>query len=119
MLGQAMQLGIDTESARWLLHRHGTRITEILRSIETEADLAQRIIPSLPFIVADLLHCAATEMVIHLEDLLRRRLPLLILARLTENEVQQIALRVADTLHWDDARTHQEIEHCCKQWITH
>ncbi|MBY0485495.1 glycerol-3-phosphate dehydrogenase/oxidase [Nitrosomonas sp.] len=119
MLDQAMQLGIDTESARWLLHRHGTRITEILRSIETEADLAQRIIPSLPFIVADLLHCAATEMVIHLEDLLRRRLPLLILARLTENEVQQIALRIADTLHWGDARTHQEIEHCCKQWITH
>ena len=119
MLGLAAQLGIDTESAKWLLHRHGTRITEILRSIETEADLAQRIIPSLPFIVADLLHCAATEMVIHLEDLLRRRLPLLILAKLTENELQQIALHVADTLHWDDARTHQEVERCCKQWITH
>ncbi|MEQ1814889.1 MAG: glycerol-3-phosphate dehydrogenase/oxidase [Nitrosomonas sp.] len=119
MLGQATLLGIDTESAKWLLHRHGTRITEILRSIETEADLAQRIIPSLPFIVADLLHCAATEMVIHLEDLLRRRLPLLILAKLTENELQQIALHVADTLHWNDARTHQEVERCCKQWITH
>ncbi len=119
MLSQATQLGIDTESARWLLHRHGTRITEILRSIETEADLAQRIIPSLPFIVADLIHCAATEMVIHLEDLLRRRMPLLILARLTENELQQIALRVADTMHWDAARIHQEVEDCSKQWITH
>ncbi len=119
MLGQATQMGIDTESARWLLHRHGTQITEILRRIETEADLAQRIIPSLPFIAADLLHCAATEMVIHLEDLLRRRLPLLILAKLTENELQQIAQRVAATMHWDATRTHQEVERSCKQWITH
>lgn len=118
-LGQAMQMGIDAESARWLLHRHGTRITQVLRGIETEADLARRIIPSLPFIVADLLHCAATEMVIHLEDLLRRRLPLLILARLTRNDIEQIALRVADTVNWDAARTHQEVERCCKQWIAH
>jgi len=118
MLGQATQLGIDTESARWLLHRHGTRTSEIFRKIETEANLAQRIIPSLPFIVADLMHCASTEMVIHLDDLLRRRMPLLILARLTKNELQQIALRIADTMNWDDAKVQQEIEHCRKLWIT-
>ncbi len=114
-----MQLGIDAESARWLLHRHGTRTDEIFRSIEMDADLARRITPSLPFIDADLMHCAAHEMVIHLDDLLSRRLPLLILARLTENQLAQIALRVASTMHWGDARLHQEVEHCCKQWITH
>ncbi len=119
MQSRATQLGIDTESARWLLHRHGTRILEIFRNIETQTDLAQRIIPSLPFINADLMHCAATEMVIHLDDLIRRRLPLLILAKLTENQLEQIALRVASTVNWDDVRLHQEVEHCCKQWITH
>ena len=116
---RATQLDIDAESAKWLLHRHGTRTDDIFRSIEMHADRAQRIIPSLPFIDADLMHCAAHEMVIHLDDLLRRRLPLLILARLTKNQLAQIALRVAGTMHWDDARLHQEVEHCCKQWITH
>lgn len=119
MQNQAARLGIDAESARWLLHRHGTRTPEIYRRIETKADLAQRIIPSLPFIYADLMHCADAEMVIHLDDLLRRRLPLLILARLTQNELRQIALRVASTMNWDDARTHQEVEHCHRQWIIH
>ena len=117
MQNQAARLGIDAESAKWLLHRHGTRTPEIYRRIETKADLAQRIIPSLPFIYADLMHCADAEMVIHLNDLLRRRLPLLILARLTQNELRQIALRVASTMNWDDARMHQEVEHCHKPWI--
>jgi glycerol-3-phosphate dehydrogenase len=119
MQNQAAQLGIDAESAKWLLHRHGTRTVDIFHSVETQSDLAQRIIPSLPFIVADLMHCAATEMVIHLDDLLRRRLPLLILARLTEDELRQIALHVAETLQWNDAQLHQEVEHGYRQWIAH
>lgn len=119
MQNQAMQLGIDAESAKWLLHRHGTRISDIFCRIGIEADLAQRIIPTLPFINADLIHCAATEMVIHLDDLLRRRLPLLILARLTENQLRQIALHIADVMQWDDAQLQQEIERCRKQWIPH
>lgn len=112
MQSHAMQLGIDAESAKWLLHRHGTRTHDIYRRIEIQADLAQRIIPSLPFIYGDLMHCASTEMVIHLDDLLRRRLPLLILTRLTENELQQIALHVASTMNWGNARMHQEVEYC-------
>ncbi len=113
---RAMQLDIDAESARWLLHRHGTHTEEILHSLETDASLAQRIVPLLPFIYADLMHCAATEMVVHLDDLLRRRLPLLILTQLTDNQLQPIARRIADILHWDDARMHQETERCQRQW---
>lgn len=119
MQNQAAQLGIDPESAKWLLHRHGIRVHEIYRRIEIDAELAQRIIPSLPFIYADLIHCASTEMVIHLDDLLRRRLPLLILTQPTENELQQIALRVADIMHWNNVQLHQEVEYCYKQWNTH
>ena len=119
MQNRATQRGIDAESTKWLLRRHGTQITEIFRSIEAQAGLAQRIIPSLPFIEADLMYCANFEMIIHLDDLLRRRLPLLILARLTENQIWQIALRVADAINWDEARLQQEVEHCCKQWVMH
>ncbi len=116
---RATQLGIDAESTRWLIHRHGIRVAEIYRRIELSTELAQRILPSLPFIDADLVHCASTEMVVHLDDLLRRRLPLLILFKLTESELQHIASRVASVMHWSDAQLRQEIEHCYQQWITH
>jgi glycerol-3-phosphate dehydrogenase len=114
MQNRAMQSGIDAECTKWLLRRHGTQAAGIFHNIETSADLAQRIIPSLPFIVADLMHCAANEMVVHLDDLLRRRLPLLILTGLTEDQLRQIGQRAAATLHWDDARLQQEIERCRK-----
>lgn len=88
---QAQQLGIDAESSNWLMRRHGKRAVEVLSSIAPNAKLAERITPTLPFIYADLLFCARNEMVMHLDDLLRRRLPLLILAKLTETELKRIA----------------------------
>ncbi len=112
MIAQAMQLGIDRESADWLVRRHGKRIVEIFHSMENNPRLAERIVPALPFIYADLLWSAQTEMVVHLDDLLRRRMPLLILSKLTNAELQTIARAVAPTLGWDEATLHREIENC-------
>ncbi|MEO7621898.1 MAG: glycerol-3-phosphate dehydrogenase/oxidase [Gallionella sp.] len=109
---QASQLGIDYESAKWLMRRHGKRVEEVLRSIEGDLRLAERIVPTLPFIYADLLFCARTEMVVHLEDLLRRRMPLLILAQLTEDMLRRIAETVADMLSWDESAINREIAAC-------
>jgi glycerol-3-phosphate dehydrogenase len=49
------------------------------------------------------------EMVVHLEDLLRRRIPLLILAKLKEGELLKIAEKVSVILGWDEARIRLEI----------
>lgn len=114
---QAQQLGIDTESSKWLIRRHGKRIVEVLSSIEQDAKLAERITPTLPFIYADLLYCLRNEMVIHLGDLLRRRLPLLILAQLTEIELKRIAEVVAEVMAWNEAETRCEIARCQNQNI--
>ena len=100
---QASQLGIDQQSARWLVRRHGKRVGKVLRMIADQAGLAERITPALPFIYADLLYCARTEMVIHLDDLLRRRIPLLILAKLDESALRRLAELVAPALRWDAA----------------
>lgn len=112
MQSHASVLGIDDESTHWLLRRHGTETSKIFHRIEKQPQLAQRIIPSLPFIYADLLHCAESEMVIHLDDLLRRRMPLLILTKLSKEQLQQIAQCVADTLNWDAVRVAQEVNRC-------
>lgn len=109
---QARQLGLDPESALWIIRRHGKRVIEIFHSMENDGRLAERIVPSLPFIYADLLWSARHEMVVHLSDLLRRRMPLLILARLTADEWQKIAATVAPVLGWDQATLAREMEIC-------
>lgn len=109
---QAAQLGIDPDSAKWLLRRHGKRAGEVLRSVADAPHLAERIVPGLPFIHADLLFCARDEMAVHLDDLLRRRMPLLILARLDESALRRIAVTVAATMGWDEAATEREISAC-------
>lgn len=113
---RATRLGIDAESTKWLIRRHGARVTEILDSIEVTPGLANRIVSFLPFIVADLLFCARTEMVVHLEDLLRRRMPMLILSQISRNDLQQLAAKVADIMGWDDGAVSREVEYCCRRW---
>ena len=58
------------------------------------------------------LFCARTEMVVHLDDVLRRRMPLLILAHLTDNTLHRIAETVADTLGWDESAKNREVAAC-------
>jgi glycerol-3-phosphate dehydrogenase len=112
-IGQAQRLGIDGESAEWLLRRHGARVDRIFRMVEEKPPLAQRIVPALPFIHGDLLLCARDEMAVHLPDLLRRRMPLSILAQLSTAEVRHMAELVAPALGWDEAKVAQEVEACC------
>jgi glycerol-3-phosphate dehydrogenase len=66
----------------------------------------------LPFIYADLLYCTRHEMVIHLDDLLRRRMPLLILTKLTEGTLRRIANFVAAAMGWDEAAINREVASC-------
>ncbi|WP_435627434.1 glycerol-3-phosphate dehydrogenase/oxidase [Candidatus Ferrigenium straubiae] len=108
----AKRLGIDAGSAKWLLRRHGRRAEEVFRLVEERPQLMGRIVPDLPFILADLLFCARDEMAVHLSDLLRRRLPLLILTRLNESDLRRLAELVAPVLGWDAGRVAQEVEAC-------
>ncbi len=117
MEARAAQLGMDQESTLWLLRRHGKHSSEVFSMIEKDAQLAQRILPELPFIQADLLLCARGEMVLHLDDLLRRRLPLLILARPDAQQLRSLAAGVADILGWDSARQEHEVALCLQKWL--
>ncbi len=112
VVSYAQRLGIDGESAKWLLRRHGSRVEQVFEIVEGAPSLAARIVAELPFIYADLLLCAKDEMVLHLSDLLRRRMPLLILAKLSAAEIRQLAELVAPVLGWDEDRITHEVEAC-------
>jgi len=108
MTRRALELGIDKESVHWLLFRHGSRVTEVFALCEEHPESVSRIMQEAPFIMADLLFCTRSEMVVHLEDLLRRRLPLLILAKLRTEELRRIAGIVAPELGWNQERIESE-----------
>jgi len=116
MINNAQALGIDSESAHWLLRRHGSRVSGIFDLCGQDAALAERITPALPFIVADLLFCARQEMVVHLDDLLRRRLPLLILWKMTAAELRGLADIAAGIFGWDEVTMNNEINRCMQGW---
>jgi glycerol-3-phosphate dehydrogenase len=112
---RASELGIDRESAKWLIRRHGKRAGEVLQMVTDQAGLAERITPALPLIHADLRYCARAEMAVHLDDLLRRRMPLSILAKLDENLLRRLAEAVAPAMGWDEAAINREIETCLRR----
>jgi glycerol-3-phosphate dehydrogenase len=109
---KARSFGIDEESAEWLMRRHGARIEQIFQIIGETPQMAVRIVPDLPFIYADLLLCSRDEMVVHLTDLLRRRIPLLILAKVDKNQLRHFAELLAQVLGWDEGRILLEVEAC-------
>jgi glycerol-3-phosphate dehydrogenase len=112
---RANALGIDEESATWLMRRHGNRVDQIFLRIEEDSSLAKRIVETLPVIYADVLFCAEHEMVVHLDDLLRRRVPLTIAAEVSREKLRELATMVAPCLGWNDSDIAREVEACGMQ----
>lgn len=113
---RAVQLGLDEECAVWLVRRHGRRAAGVLGIVEADPHTGRRIVPDIAIIHADLLYCAREEMAAHLDDLLRRRTPLAILARLGDEQLGDIARLVAPAFGWDDNAISREVRNCREAW---
>ena len=109
---KAAELNIDRDCVLWLVRRHGERIQQVFDLCAANLHLGERIKPGLPFIRAELIIGAEKEMVMHLDDLLRRRMPLLILAKLPEEDLENIGQLVAPIMSWNKAELNNEIERC-------
>lgn len=110
------RLNLSEEDVRWLIFRHGRHVDDIYEAMAENPGLAGHLLPALPFLRADLFHCARHEMVVHLDDLLRRRLCLLLLHRADRSQLEALAAEVAPFLAWDQARQNLEVEHCLAQY---
>ncbi|NGY04305.1 glycerol-3-phosphate dehydrogenase/oxidase [Solimonas terrae] len=73
--------GVDLEAARWLSLRHGSDIAAISALIAAHPSLAARIHPEAPFVRAEAVHAVRAEMALSIDDLARRRMPLMLLVR--------------------------------------
>jgi glycerol-3-phosphate dehydrogenase len=110
------QLGMDQETAEHSAHRHGTTSSAIHEIIRERPDLAQRLDPRLPFSRAEIVLGARDRMALTLEDLLRRRTPILILSRIRREVIEEAATLASPILGWDEPRRQQEITHVLSKW---
>ena len=98
--------GNDRSRVEVLLDRYGTRADEVLAATP-EHDETIALLPG--YTAAELAHLAASEQVVHLDDLLLRRTSIAFLGGLTLERVRAAAEAIAPVLNWDGARVDEEI----------
>ena len=111
---QAESVGIDSQTALNCTRRYGASMSGLIAIAESSPDLAQRIVAGLPFCRAEVVHCVQHEMARTLIDVLRRRIPLMLLTRLQQETVTAVCDIVGDILEWDKQRRTTEIESVLK-----
>jgi glycerol-3-phosphate dehydrogenase len=107
---EATELGLDEKVARTCVLRYGSRIDRVLGRIRRSPDLAGRIVPDAPFCRAEIVHAVRDEMARSLEDVVRRRIPLVLLSRLSDQSLRETGSLVGEHLGWSDARVRDEVE---------
>ena len=108
-VSEAVNLGLDAGTAQTCTLRYGTRIARVLERVRDDPDLARRIVPDAPFCRAEIVHAAREEMARSLNDVVRRRIPLVLVSRLDEETVREIAALAGEHLGWSDARCREEV----------
>lgn len=73
--------GLDADIARSLSLRHGTRVARVHELLNEQPAWAARLLPDAPFIEAEVVLAIRDEGARTLEDVVRRRLPLSLIAR--------------------------------------
>jgi glycerol-3-phosphate dehydrogenase len=107
--------GVDEDSRAHLAGRYGHAAVDVLELAGADPELARRISPELPDLVAEATFAARREQVWSLADVLlrRTRLGLLDARKLSEQGAEGPALTaaaLAGELGWDDSRVARELE---------
>lgn len=108
-LQKMADLGIAGDIAEELVERYGNRLNAVLDIIVEKPVLASRVDGNIPFCQAELIYAVRHEMAVTLEDVLRRRVPVLLLSMPEETKIQEYAGLVADELGWDERRKQAEV----------
>jgi glycerol-3-phosphate dehydrogenase len=108
---RARKLSIEPATLDHLVASYGKDADEVLSIVEKEPELAARVCPDFPPIMAEIPFCIVNESAMLLEDLLFRRMRMgLVHQGQCLDAVPRVASLVRSCLGWDEARTRVEIE---------
>jgi glycerol-3-phosphate dehydrogenase len=113
---EGLRLGLDEETAASCCLRYGTSVEQVHTLLRNRPSLAVRIVPDLAFCKAEILQGVTYEMAVTLEDVLRRRIPLLILARVGRQLLDEAADMVSSVLDWSAERRRMELDRVLGEW---
>jgi len=65
--------GLSAEQVRHLVHRYGSRVSEVVELLSRESDLRASLVPGMPEVWAEVVYAAQTDMAVRPEDVLLRR----------------------------------------------
>jgi glycerol-3-phosphate dehydrogenase len=106
----AVAAGLEPSVVSSLVARYGGEAPAVVGLIERQASLAQRLVPSLPYLAAEAVYACRYEMAERLEDVLARRTRALLLdAAASRSSAAAIADLMAGELGWDPRRTEAEL----------
>ena len=108
-LAQALSLGLDEETGETCVLRQGTRIEAIFKRLREAPQLAARVVEDAPFCRAEVVHALSDEMALSLADVLRRRVPVLLVSSMPEAALRDVTAMVASELQWSPRRREREL----------
>jgi glycerol-3-phosphate dehydrogenase len=108
-LARGTRAGLDEETAAGCALRYGTTVDRLFDAIESSPDLARRILADQPFCFGEVVHAVEHEMARDLVDILRRRLPLLLVSRPDRAAYRRAAQLAGERLDWSPARVDTEL----------
>jgi glycerol-3-phosphate dehydrogenase len=108
-ISKGIAAGLDAEMARCAVARHGRRFDGLLARLRTDPTLSRRLVQHAPFCRAEVPMAVEEEMARTLIDVLRRRMPLLILGEMPRAAVEDAAALAAPLLGWDVQRCRLEV----------
>jgi glycerol-3-phosphate dehydrogenase len=102
--------GLDVDTATHLCGVYGARSPELGVAIAADRSLGERIDPELPYVWAEVEFAAKHDLARTVDDVLARRVPLLLVSRDQGLGVcERVAAILARIHHWDDAMIAQQL----------
>jgi len=102
---------IDVDTATHLCGVYGTRASILARRISEDRTLGERLDPELPYVWAEIEFAATHDLARTVEDVLARRVPLLLVSRDQGLGVcERVAAKLGRILDWDQATTARMID---------
>ncbi|MBN9192892.1 glycerol-3-phosphate dehydrogenase/oxidase [Microbacterium sp.] len=101
--------GLPADRVARLLDRYGTVAAAVAAAIAADPDDAP--LETAPgYSSGELRHLAASEAVVHLDDMLMRRTSLAFMGDVSADSAREVAAAIAPALGWDPARCEEEVE---------
>lgn len=107
----AKSLGVTEFTLEHLVRRFGAQARAVALLARERPELAEPLVPGLPYLKAEAVYSVRHEMAAALDDVLSRRTRALLLDRqATVDAAPAVAELLAGELHWDEAETRRQVD---------